>query len=32
VLADRWHLAILAYAQTVTVLIAFLLLAVLGLA
>ncbi len=32
VLADRWHLAIIAYAQGVTVLIGFLLLAVLGLA
>jgi hypothetical protein len=31
-LADRWHLAIIAYAQAVTVLIGFLLLAVLGLA
>ena len=31
-LADRWHLAIIAYAQGVTVLIGFLLLAVLGLA
>lgn len=31
-LADRWHLAIVAYAQGVTVLIGFLLLAVLGLA
>ena len=32
ILADRWHLAIVAYAQGVTVLIGFLLLAVLGLA
>jgi hypothetical protein len=32
VLADRWHLAIIGYAQGVTVLIGFLLLAVLGLA
>jgi hypothetical protein len=32
ILADRWHLAIIAYAQGVTVLIGFLLLAVLGLA
>jgi hypothetical protein len=32
VLADRWHLAIIAYAQAVTVLIGFLLLGVLGLA
>jgi len=32
ILRDRWHLAIIAYAQGVTVLIAFLLLAVLGLA
>jgi hypothetical protein len=31
-LADRWHLAIIAYAQGVTVLIGFLLRAVLGLA
>ena len=31
-LADRWHLAIIAYAQAVTVLIGFLLLAMLGLA
>ena len=31
-LADRWHLAIFAFAQGVTVLIGFLLLAVLGLA
>jgi hypothetical protein len=31
-LADRWHLAVIAYAQAVTVLIGFLLLAVLGLA
>jgi hypothetical protein len=31
-LADRWHLAIVAYAQAVAVLIGFLLLAVLGLA
>jgi hypothetical protein len=32
ILADRWHLAIIAYAQSVTVLIGFLLLGVLGLA
>ena len=32
ILAERWHLAIVAYAQGVTVLIGFLLLAVLGLA
>jgi hypothetical protein len=32
ILADRWHLAIVAYAQGVTVLIGFLLLGVLGLA
>ena len=32
ILADRWHLAVIAYAQGVTVLIGFLLLAVLGLA
>jgi hypothetical protein len=32
ILADRWHLAIIGYAQGVTVLIGFLLLAVLGLA
>ena len=32
ILADRWHLAVIAYAQAVTVLIGFLLLAVLGLA
>jgi hypothetical protein len=32
VLAERWHIALLAYAQTVSVLIAFLLLAVFGLA
>lgn len=32
VLADRWHLAVIAYAEGVTVLIGFLLLAVLGLA
>ena len=32
ILADRWHLAIIAYAHGVTVLIGFLLLAVLGLA
>jgi hypothetical protein len=32
ILADRWHLAIIAYAQGVTVLIGFLLLGVLGLA
>jgi hypothetical protein len=32
ILADRWRLAIIAYARGVTVLIGFLLLAVLGLA
>jgi hypothetical protein len=32
ILADRWHLAVIAYAEGVTVLIGFLLLAVLGLA
>jgi hypothetical protein len=32
VLAERWHLAIIAYAQGVTVLVAFLLLSILGLA
>jgi hypothetical protein len=32
ILADRWHLAVIAYAEGVTVLIAFLLIAVLGLA
>lgn len=32
VLADRWHLAIIGYAQAVTVMIGFMLLAVLGLA
>lgn len=32
ILADRWHLAIIAYAQAVTLLIGFLLLAVVGLA
>lgn len=32
ILADRWHLAMIGYAEGVTVLIGFLLLAVLGLA
>jgi hypothetical protein len=32
ILAERWHLAVIAYAQGVTVPIGFLLLAVLGLA
>jgi hypothetical protein len=32
ILAERWHLAIIGYAQAVTVLIGFLLLAVFGLA
>jgi hypothetical protein len=31
ILAERWHLAVIAYAQAVTVMIGFLLLAVLGL-
>jgi hypothetical protein len=31
ILADRWHLAVIAYAEGVTVLIGFLLLAVVGL-